>query len=234
MKPFAAAGALALILSPIAAAHAAPTTYVGTAADVKSHFLTVTGATQATTPYPDSGNHQYLGFTFGTVTFHAVQESSYTTGYLYLDPSSIRLPGNVISINAFEDLDVSFAAPVHSFGFDFHEPHFDPNVNAPFQDSTFTVTLLQGSTVVDSFTFNAPDDVAAFVGASSASLFDNVKIRETVGGVENEFFGQFYTTANLRTSGAPEPATWAMMLIGAGLSGASLRRRRAVPPVASV
>ena len=226
MKPFVTAGALALGLYA-AAVHAAPTVYVGTAAAVKPHFLAVTGATQATTPYGNGGNHQYLGFSYGTVSFHAVQESSYTTGYLYLDPSSVRLPGNVISINAFEDLDVAFAAPVHSFGFDFHEPHFDPNIGDTFQDSTFTVTLRQGAVTVDSFTFNAPDDVAAFVGASSASLFNNIQIRETVGGVENEFFGQFYTAANLPRSGVPEPDAWAMMLTGLGLAGGALRRRRA-------
>ena len=196
----------------------------------KSTFLAATGSTQATTAYPNTGDHQYLGFTSGSVTFHAVAESSYTTGYLYLDPSSIRLPGNVISINAFEDIDAAFAAPVRAFGFDFHEPHFDPNINAPFEDSTFTVTLRMNAVSVDSFSFNAPDDVAAFVGASSAFQFNNVRIRETVGGVENEFFGQFYTSASLPASdpsAVPEPATWALMIGGFGLAGAALRRRRA-------
>lgn len=108
------------------------------------------------------------------------------------------------------------------------KPNFlDPNIGAPFRDSTFTVTLRQGNVVVDSFSFNAPDDVAAFVGASSASLFNTIQIRETVGGVENEFFGQFYTAANLPRSGVPEPDPWAMMLTGLGLAGGALRRRRA-------
>ena len=206
------------------AAHASVVTYAD-----RTGFLAATGAAQATTPYPNTGNVQHLGLTSGSVTFTAVQESSYTTGYLYFTPASVRLPGNVISINAFEDLDAAFAAPVRAFGFDFHEPRFDANIGDTFQDSTFTVVLRLGSLAVDSFTFNAPNDVAAFVGASSTSQFNNVQIRETVGGVEDEFFGQFYTSASLPTGGVPEPASWALMLGGFGLMGAALRRRRHAP-----
>jgi hypothetical protein len=192
----------------------------------KATFLAATGATQATTPYPNTGNGQNLGLNSGTVSFHAVAESSYTTGYLYFSPVSVRLPGNVISINAFEDLDAAFSTSVRAFGFDFHEPEFDPGLGDTFQDSTFTVTLLMNAVAVDSFTFNAPNDVAAFVGASSSSAFNNVQIRETIGGVENEFFGQFYTAQTLVPQGAvPEPAAWSLMLLGFGLVGAALRRR---------
>jgi hypothetical protein len=57
---------------------------------------------------------------------------------------------------------VAFAAPVQAFGFEFVEPQFDPNVNASFVDSTFTVTLRQDSTAVGSLSFNAPRPAGRF------------------------------------------------------------------------
>jgi len=60
-------------------------------------------------------------------------------------------------------------------------------------DSTFTVTLKNGVNTVASFQFNAPDDVFAFVGVQSDMSFDKVEIRETVGGDEDENFGEFFT-----------------------------------------
>jgi hypothetical protein len=213
----------AAFMASIMAGHAqaAPSVYSD-----KSKFLAETGSTQATTAYPNTGSSQHLGLTSGSVSFHAVAESSYTTGYLYFTPETTRLPGNVISINAFEDLDVAFAAPVHSFGFDFVEPQFDPNVGDTFQDSTFTVTLRQNITSVGTFTFNAPNDQAAFVGAFNAVTFDNVQIRETVGGVENEFFGQFYTSATgLTPAPVPEPGTGALLFAGLAAVAAAQRRK---------
>lgn len=194
----------------------------------KGTFLAGTGATVATTPYPNTGDTQHLGFVSGSVTLSAVQESSYTTGYLYFGAYTPRLPGNVISINAFEDLDVAFAASVYAFGFDFVKPKFDPNIGAPFTDSTFTVTLRQGATDVGSFTFNPLiTDQAIFVGASSSLAFNNVQIRETIGGVDDEFFGQFYTAAAAPIAAPiPEPGTWALSLLGLSAVGVVHRRRR--------
>ena len=214
----------ALVASLVAGqAHASMAVYSDKAA-----YLAATGATLATTPYPNTGNSSHLGLSSGSVSFTAVAESSYTTGYLYFGDWSARLPGNEISINAFEDLDVAFAAPVHAFGFDFVEPQFDPNIGDTFQDSTFTVTLRQGTTAVGSFTFNAPNDVAAFVGASNTLAFNNVQIRETIGGVEDEFFGQFYTAATTPSpTPMPEPATPTLLLAGLAGIGALQRRRQA-------
>jgi hypothetical protein len=104
------------------------------------------------------------------------------------------LPGHEIAINDLENLDVSFATPVYSYGFDFVEPQFStPNINAPFVDSTFAVSLFSDATLVGAFTFNAPNDVAAFAGVWTDMAFNNVQIREIVGGIENEFFGEVYT-----------------------------------------
>lgn len=44
-------------------------------------------------------------------------------------------------------------------------------------------------------------------------------------GIDNSVF----TYDGVRSPGVPEPATWAMMIAGFGLAGATLRRRRSVP-----
>jgi hypothetical protein len=60
-------------------------------------------------------------------------------------------------------------------------------------DSTFEVVLYLGSTEVGRASFNAADDVVAFVGAWSARAFDRVTIVDTSGNDDDEYFGQFYT-----------------------------------------
>jgi hypothetical protein len=207
---------LALGLTLLAAALANPAQAAFSTYSDKAAYLADSGATQATQAY-GSG---VLGtsVTSGSVTFNQVGPSTIAFG----DWTS-RLPGNEISTSSFENLDVVFATPVQAFGFDFVEPQFDPNVNASFVDSTFTITLLQNSTVVGSFTFNVPNDTAAFVGAISTVDVTAVQIRETTGGIENEFFGQFYTAS---LAPVPEPAGWALWLAGLAGGAAVLRRRR--------
>jgi hypothetical protein len=50
----------------------------------------------------------------------------------------------------------------------------------------------------------------------------SVQIRETIGGIENEFFGQFYTAG---MAPVPEPAGWALWLAGLAGGAAVLRRQ---------
>jgi hypothetical protein len=138
---------------------------------------------------------------------------------------TLRLPGPDLGISDRENLNADLAASVFALGFDFAEPENDPNLgNAPPIDSSFLVTLLQGAIPVGTFTFNEPNDTAAFVGVWSDMSFDRVEIRETVGGADNEFFGQFYTSA--RAPGViPEPAAiliWGFFAIGV----VGCRRRR--------
>lgn len=94
-------------------------------------------------------------------------------------------------------------------GFDFAEP--DETMPVPYGnvgnafgvDSTFRVTLMDGVTPVCEFTFSAEDDVISFVGVWSDAAFDRVSIRELVGGIDDEYFGQFY--AGTIPCCAPEP-----------------------------
>jgi Ca2+-binding RTX toxin-like protein len=48
---------------------------------------------------------------------------------------------------------------------------------------------------VDTFLFNAPDDVLAFVGVWSDRPFDKVEIRDTTATIDDEYFGEVFTGA---------------------------------------
>jgi hypothetical protein len=170
----------------------------------KTSFLADSGAT-ASGPLPLTG---------GTVSSLVVGDLTLTSpspGFA-TGEFSVRLPGNVISVNALEHLNADLASAARSFGFDFHEPEFDPNLFDTFVDSTFLVTLLNSGTPVDSFNFNVANDSAAFVGVISNSAFDRVEIREIVGASENEFFGQFYVGL------VPEPVSAMLLLVAAGVA----------------
>jgi len=183
-------------------------------------FLAATGATCATCPMPNLGFAASAGIpvVVNTVTFTVIAPSidffigAGSAGIPNGDWTSI-IPGNDIAISGSENLDVAFAAPVFSMGFQFHEPtcsntntgnncglgalgqvEIGTDVpNGAEVDSTFTVTLKNGVNTVASFQFNAPDDVLSFVGVQSDMAFDKVEIRETVGGIDDEHFGEFFT-----------------------------------------
>ena len=189
-----------LLLIPIGAQN----TFAATIStfDDKTAFLTATGATSATGPLPDlglipggGGAVQSVGQATFSITLPSSQLFIGTFGTVGVTNNdwTLRLTGPDIAISDVENLNVDLANPVFSFGIDFVEPEFDPNVNALFAESTFTVTLLNGAVVVDSFSVSRPNDSAEFIGVWSDSIFDRVEIRETTGGLENEFFGQVYT-----------------------------------------
>jgi hypothetical protein len=96
-----------------------------------------------------------------------------------------------LSMGGVENINIDLATPVYSFGFDFVEPQYDANVGDTFYDSTFEVTLRMNGTLVGSYTFNTPNDVAAFFGVWSKAQFNRVEIQELNGTSDNEFFGQF-------------------------------------------
>jgi hypothetical protein len=196
----------------------------------KGAFLGATGASSATGPLPDAGAVA-AGFTVGSASFTTLSGQLFIgTGGLFpaqVTDWSASLPGNDIAISDVESFRVDLASPVYSFGFDF----FEPNVHstsfpvtddcfAPCTDSTFSVNLYSGATLLGSFNYNAPDGVASFVGAWTDFAFNRVEIIETVGSLDDEYWGEFYTG----TEPVPEPGT--MGLLGLGLLALQRRRRR--------
>jgi hypothetical protein len=102
-------------------------------------------------------------------------------------------------------LTINFDTPVGGFGL-FAEPN-------PFAVHQFTLTLSDGSVVGGAFDGNG--------GAGFLGFLGNGVVSATLTSTADFAIGDFYVT-----SGAvPEPATWAMMIGGFALVGASMRRR---------
>jgi hypothetical protein len=170
--------------------------------DNKAAFLTATGAKSATGSLPDTGAiSPGNSVTIGSITFSSphVFFSGPTNGGPDDNDWTPILPGNDIAINESEDLNVDLKTPTYAIGFDFVEPT-DKTCYYPCTDSTFTVTLKNGATVVNTFRFNAENDKAAFVGVSSDTPFDRIEIRDTTATIDDEYFGQFYTSATNSSS----------------------------------
>jgi hypothetical protein len=72
----------------------------------------------------------------------------------------------------------------------------DQDCYAPCVDSTFNVFLKQGTKLVGVGSFNAPNDVLAFIGVWSEIPFTRVEIRETTKTLDNEYRREVFTGAN--------------------------------------
>jgi hypothetical protein len=180
----------------------------------KASFLATTAATDATGALPNLGFRAQQVTTIGAITLTPILGHGLWVGTGAATDWTPLLPGHDIAIDDTEMLDVSFS-PAFSLGFDFAEP-------SGGIDSTFSITLLNGVSPVGSFTFDAPDDVGAFVGVWSDASFNRAQIRETVGGSDDEFFGHFYTG----TAPLPEPSIFALGIFGAITALGFSRRRK--------
>lgn len=129
------------------------------------------------------------------------------------DSAALKLlPGGWLGLTGTESFNVCTGCPVHAFGFEIVEPtqefdkwalgtpeeHLEQSHSdkwTKFMDSTFTITLYNGSSRVgDPLIFNPEDGRLDFWGIHSPKAFTRVEIRETSGGAENELFGRFFVS----------------------------------------
>jgi len=194
LNRFAALLGLVLVA---AFAHTIPASAAVTKFDDKRKFVDQTGATSATGPLPNLGAATPRPVTVGSITFNAVDRLFLGAAGTSVEDFSPLIPGHDIGLSGSENLDIKTVSPVRALGFDFAEPNAASaglGCNTTCTDSTFTVTLKEGATTVGSFTFNAPDDVLAFVGVTSDTPFDTALIRENTATIDNEYFGEVYTS----------------------------------------
>ncbi len=222
MKNFRGACLIVLMLTVITGtAEASIVTYTNFGA-----FTGATGATSATGPLPCAPSAG-ASHTVGSVTFGlGPGAAGFEFGASGCNPDfwSTLIPGQDLAVSAVESITATFASPVFSAGFWFHEPSAggatsDTCFVAVCSDSTFSITLLDGLTPVGTFTFNAPDDALAFIGVASTLAFNRMDITELTGTIDDEYFGEFYTSA---TASVPEPTT--LLLLSAGLLGIGAQR----------
>ncbi|PZQ64580.1 MAG: hypothetical protein DI570_04800 [Phenylobacterium zucineum] len=165
------------------------------------------------------------------------------TGDLYVETT----PARIASFGTyFEILSGSYL----KFGTD--DNNFMYNIAPGWEDQTYvyqysSLNVFQFSNGSDYFTFrysrsNSDVSVLEDFSSTSATSIDyylesnNQTMRKALGGrtppaISNQYampsFSNFTFTTVTAPGAVPEPATWALMIGGFGLTGAALRRRRA-------
>jgi hypothetical protein len=130
-----------------------------------------------------------------------------------------------LAVNGPENVTWTFAGPVSRIGFAIStglESVYTNQVNhlgAVFQLSTNTGGL-GALTLVD-----GGSGYAAWVEVSSATPFTSLTFLEPSGDISDQYWGDVYSAPD---GAVPEPATWALMIIGFGAAGSTIRRRKAV------
>ena len=181
-------------------------------------FSTASGATSLTGALSNLGN-QGRSVTLGGATLKADNTIFVGSGWSTLIPG-----GNAIAISGVENVEISVNTGLASaFGFYFHEPSSNrgqlDGCNTTCKNSTFEINFLLGGNSVGVTSFSSPKDQLVFFGAILDENFDSVSVIETIGGTDNEFFGEMFVAQ------VPEPASLTLLITG--LLGLSFARRKA-------
>ena len=101
-----------------------------------------------------------------------------------------------------------------------------PLVGAP------TINQFAGGTAIDGNALSATVDAALLGSMGFApedytfSLWSRARVNPALDGTNAEIADFLASSGSMRARAVPEPATWLMMLLGFGVSGAMIRRRR--------
>lgn len=183
-------------------------------------FVTDTGATSAgSIPQTPSGS----GFSVGVLSFSNESPSSLNATRNWTN--FISEPYD-LAVNGQEQFNIDSSVDLIAIGFMVVEPDVNkgPNdvvdsCNATCFDSTFEFEIFKGATSLGSVQVGGFTATGLFFGILSDTPFDRLQIREPIGGIDNEFFGNF-----LIATGVPAPAT--LGLLGFGLAGLGFAGRR--------
>lgn len=222
----ALANALALSLAASGAAHAATATiqaqdngfYNSTGVHLPGNANTVTGHQ----PGPLSYRSWYQFDLDGSAAATAISITFYANGSLFTDTGteSIALfdyTGSVASlvagtggIAAFDDLGAGFQLGAHTIAGASRSPM-----------PAFTVSLSEAF-VTQFNSVRGSGDPRIALGAALTTI-DPSEGEQAFWGFSDQFPAAYLT---VETAAVPEPATWAMMILGFGAAGTALRSRR--------
>ena len=162
------------------------------------------GSQQATFTTADQSFASYTesGVTFGQGRISSEYSSNYNSTGSYFDNNA----------GGFNVIDFSFSSPTSAFAF-----------NWGAADETWTMEVFSGASTLASYAINPTygSNNKEYFGFSGANI-TSVRLTAATS-------GDWVFIDNLTSVGGavPEPASWAMLIAGFGVVGASMRRRRA-------
>ena len=140
-----------------------------------------------------------------------IASAGYTNFGAGLNPTT----STILTASGNEDFEGFLTSPTSALGF-----------NVFLNDSPYTVTFLNGVIVLGTLTYDNPlvaGDNFGFAGITSDTPITSFRVTAVNGGVINTGVDNIVVAAS---APVPEPATWAMMLLGFGAIGRVLRRGR--------
>lgn len=201
------------------AASLAPLQAATTFYDDRAAFDAAAGATRAV-ELPALGNIGTDPRDAGDLTFDSL------SGAIFLGTfDATSIPGNDVAISDVESFDVLIDDGTRAFGFYLFQPTDGSGgtvdvCNAPCVPSEFSIEAFDAGGSLGLVNVVPPYPGTAFYGFVSDSVITRVRVIETVGTNDNEFFGGFRVDAVV-----PLPAGLPLLL--GGLGALALIRRRA-------
>lgn len=188
----------------------------GLATQAQAQVTLLTNAGQITTSYLNNFDTGVKNS--GPVTFDVTSAIDTAAGY----------SGNVTSSGAFGLRSGTFPAPITatlSSSYNAVGLVFGNDDTCCATSMNAVLSVYNGATLIGSVNLagNMNDFADQFIGLSSVAAFNRVTI--DYGNASLYTFIDDFRLGTAATAGVPEPATWAMMMLGFGAVGFAMRRR---------